>query len=501
MKVTPAMVAGLSNTLLQSSYDDLKQTPDFHFEVWELCCEDHPKVAIAAPRGHAKSSAVTFAYLLSVILWRERDYAVIVSETEGQSKQFLHDFKKIILTTASLRQLFKVKGFSKETETDVIIEFEDGHEARVVAKGSGQSVRGMKWNSKRPDIIICDDLEGDEQVMNEDRREKFRRWFFGALLPMMSDDGIIRVVGTIMHLDALLERLMPENQFPPQMKLREPYLIIEPCKVTSTYPGRIWKSVRYAAHNEDFSHILWPAKFSKERLLEIRTDYVQQGLPDGYAQEYLNYPIDSETAYFKQEYLKPVSKLSENCPKYIGVDLAVSQQTRANKSSFVVGQMNSANVLQIIDNEVGRFDSLEIIDTIFALHIKYRPEFFVIEKGPIWSALEPLLIKTSMERGISPEIKTYPATQDKLARARTIQGRMRVGLVEFLKETSWYPSLESELLRFPKGASDDIVDSLAWLGIALAEMVSALTETEIDDIKYNQVINFHLTGASEITGY
>lgn len=501
MKVSAEMVKGLSRTLLQEGYDNPKPIPAFHDEMWDYCCSEYPKVAIAAPRGHAKSTAITFAYCLSVILWRERSYVMIVSETESQSKQFLHDLKKILAGHSKLRQLFNIKGFSKETETEVVVEFLDGHEARVIAKGSGQSVRGAKINNKRPDLIICDDLEGDEQVQSEERRDKFRRWFYNGLLPVLSDNGIVRVVGTIMHLDALLERLMPENQFPKKLVEKEKYIQVAGTKVYSIYPRAIWKSIRYAAHNEDFSSILWPEKFSKERLLAIREDYVMQGIPDGYAQEYLNYPIDAETAYFRMEFLKDVTRLQERCPKYIGLDLAVSVKTKANKSSFVVGQVTSTNILQIIDNEVGRMDSLDIVDTILRLEDQYHPEFFVVEKGPIWSAIEPLLTKVSIERNIYPNIKTYPATQDKLARARTIQGRMRMGGVEFLKEGRWYPAMESELLRFPKGASDDIVDSLAWLGIALAQMTRADTEDEIEEMQYVQAMQFQPSGISEVTGY
>ena len=73
-------------------------------------------------------------------------------------------------------------------------------------------LRGLRWNNKRPNLVVVDDLENDEAVVNRDRREKLKRWFNGALLPCLSDTGIVRVVGTILHLDSLLESLMPENQ-------------------------------------------------------------------------------------------------------------------------------------------------------------------------------------------------------------------------------------------------------------------------------------------------
>jgi len=43
--------------------------------------------------------------------------------------------------------------------------------------------------------------------MNKDRRDKFKRWFYGALLPSRSKEGVIRYVGTILHMDSMLENL------------------------------------------------------------------------------------------------------------------------------------------------------------------------------------------------------------------------------------------------------------------------------------------------------
>ena len=47
--------------------------------------------------------------------------------------------------------------------------------------------------------------------MNKERREKFKRWVYGALLPCRSQHGIVRIVGTILHMDSFLEGLMPRE--------------------------------------------------------------------------------------------------------------------------------------------------------------------------------------------------------------------------------------------------------------------------------------------------
>jgi hypothetical protein len=54
-----------------------------------------------------------------------------------------------------LKSLFKIKEFVKDAEDDLIVATEDGHFFRIQAKGSEQKVRGLKWNGKRPDLIVC----------------------------------------------------------------------------------------------------------------------------------------------------------------------------------------------------------------------------------------------------------------------------------------------------------------------------------------------------------
>ena len=42
---------GFSESVLKKNYDNPAPTPEFHQEMWELCCSEAKRVAIAAPRG------------------------------------------------------------------------------------------------------------------------------------------------------------------------------------------------------------------------------------------------------------------------------------------------------------------------------------------------------------------------------------------------------------------------------------------------------------------
>ena len=139
--LTPDVIAGFSGSVLSQRYDNPQSTPDFHKEVWEMCCSQARCVAIAAPRGHSKSTCITHAYVLAEVLFRGSQFVVIGSETESQSVDFLNDIKAELLENADLRELFGVKRFLKDSQTDIIVMMSDKHQFRIVAKGSEQKLR------------------------------------------------------------------------------------------------------------------------------------------------------------------------------------------------------------------------------------------------------------------------------------------------------------------------------------------------------------------------
>lgn len=497
------VVEGFVGAVLLKRFDNPAPIPPCHREWWQLCTSVHRQVAIAAPRGFAKSTAITHSYTLACLLFREREFVLLISGTEAQAILFLNDIKNELKDNEHIHQLFGKPKFLKDAETDIIAEMPDGHRFRVMGKGSEQSLRGAKWANRRPDLIVCDDIEEDEQVMSKERRDKFRRWFFGALIPCKSDDGIVRVVGTILHMDSMLERLMPEFQL--QTKKKFKFLIQEPLKLYTNQPTG-WRSVKYRAHDDVFKHLLWPEKMPEAELRRIKADYIIQGLPEVYSQEYLNIPIDESVAFFKKGEFK--DRTMEDQKKllrcYIAGDMAISDKDRSDYTAFVVGGLDENGLLHIIHVVRERMDSKEIVDTIFALERTYRPEAIGLEKGQITKAIGPYLYEEMPKRNLWPQlIELTPAT-DKPTRARSIQARMRASGVRFEKDADWYQNFEDELTRFPRDKHDDQVDAFAYLGLMLNRMVEAPTEVELaDELYWDEYAQSGLrdTGRSELTGY
>lgn len=507
MELNSKTIEGFVKTVLSSKFESPAETPDFHKESWDLCCSKYPMVAISAPRGHAKTTGVTVSYGLATLLFRQRKFMLLVSDTEAQAMMFLGFFKEHLQDNAVLADLFGLKKnidgkviFEKDTSSDIIVPFQDGSKFRVIAKGAEQSLRGLIWAGTRPDIILCDDMENDELVISKERREKMRSWFYSALMPCRSSNGIIRVVGTILHMDSLLERLMPKrwDKWSKQSDLK---------LYSETFVAGGWVSVKYRAHNEDFSAILWPSRWPKEKLKQERAGYIAQGMPDKYSQEYLNYPIDETMGLFKRKDFKEATpeQLEQKLRIYITADLAVSESERADYSVFVIAGVDEYKRIFILDIIRERMDAMEIVDTLINLQRVYDPDLVGIEDMQVSKSIGPFLREEMVRTGMFLNLKLLKhGGKDKIQRSRSMQARVRAHTVFFDKTGDWYQPFEDECTRFPRDVHDDQVDAFSYLGLMLDSLVEAPTQREIEEDEYeNELHTSGLYGRSRshITGY
>lgn len=515
-QLNASVIAGFVTSILAPMFDGQVASPTFHNECWALCTSENKQVAIAAPRRHAKTSALTLGYGLATLLFRERRYMIIVSDTVSQAEQFLGEFRQHLTTNPNLIELFGLKKndkgevqFRKDSQDDIVVEFEDGHTFRVQAKGAEQKLRGLIWNGSRPDIIICDDMENDELVMNKDRRQKFQRWFYGALLPCLSKKGVIRVFGTILHMDSLLESFMPERQTKgaSRHKIALQHLQETDLKVWSTYRPNPWKSIRYRAHNRDFTQILWPENYDRAYFEERYADFASQGITDVYSQEFLNTPLDEENTYFKRNDFQKRADSDRKKPLhyYITVDLAISKDDRADYSVFLIAGMDENRIVHVVNVIRDRMDAREIVDLILSLQRQYEPEAFGIEEMMITKSIGPFLREDMIRQNIFPSIVSLKTMgKDKIFRARSIQARMRAGGVRFEKDSDWYMDFEDECMKFPRDRHDDQVDAFAYMGLLLDKMIEAPTAKEIEEEEYEEEYaesGLSDAGRNEYTGY
>jgi predicted phage terminase large subunit-like protein len=485
------LIENFARAFIIPTLPERRPSPPFHRVAWHMVCDPHPYVAMAAPRGHAKSTGITFIYVLCCILFRTRVFPVIVSNTHAKAKQFVSNLKNALLNNMEIRKQFRVSHLDKEAEDDFIVVFKDGHRTRVTAIGFGMSCRGLLWDLQRPDLIIGDDMEDDEQVLNPERREKAADWFLAALLPVLSESGIVRLVGTIVHTDCLLQNCIEDNDN--------------------------WISAVWEAHDDNFANLLWPQKFTPEMFKQKYALFKKKGKTDKYSMEYRNKAVDKSSGLFKEQNLLAIEESdwllldrNRDWPQAIGGDFAISIKQKRDFTVFLRAIVGPEFVY-VVNVVRQRMESKDIVDTMFSeeeaarVRSNGQPAQWFEEDGAIRKALGFALELEMKRRGVFLNLcPMNPGTTDKRTRSMPAQARVAARVVKFDHEADWWPALKDELLSFDKGRNDDQVDAFSWLCIGLSRMIAPNTPAEEDEEDYFEAqrqVAQDRSGRNKVTGY
>lgn len=460
------LIESFAGLFLSPRYDDAKPTPEFHRQAWALYASDEKQCCVIAPRDHAKSTALTFDYILAGVCFRVYDYVILIGSTEDKAAEQLSNISEELEGNADLRESFGITHFESQTKTEIIVVHDDGHRFRIIARGAEQKIRGAMWKGRRPNLIVADDMEDDEQVENKDRRAKFRKWFFRAAKQALSKRGKIRVHGTILHEDSLLSRLRKNS---------------------------VWKVLFFKAHKSynDFSELLWPERWTEADLRERRKEFEEDGDSAGYSQEFLNTPLDINARYLKPDGFIAMSPEDYESEKIVlcGADFATSKSTLANKTSFTAGGKDINNIVHIIGQQHGRWTTDEWVDKLFEFDTEFNPVAWIVEKGSIWDSVYPFIRKEMQLREHWIDFVPKVASKDKATRGQSLRKRHNAKGMRYDKTLELYAEYEVELLSFTgvtEAKEDDCFDSTAYVSIGFDEM----PDVDPDDFKSEEDFAF-----------
>lgn len=432
------------------------------------------KEANAAPRGNAKSTTGTFGLPLWCAAFRKRKYALIVSETRSQAESFLSFIKIELETNERLQQDFpELCGEGPVWRSDQIITRSG---MKIQAAGAGQKLRGLRHGSCRPDLVIVDDLENDESVESPEQRRKLENWFFKALMKIGQPDTVFIVVGTILHYDSLLSRLLVK----PGWKGRKWQAVLKWSPATKLWEEweRIFSDIsqgkeaaEVAADNYFESHrevmlagteVLWPEMEPYYYLMKMR---VSDG-PAFFDSEKQNEPLNPEDQVFFEEWFQDWEDGDvdlEGVPHAGACDPSLGKRNKRNDPSAIMGgrMKNRMLYLTIADIEQRRPD--RIMDDILLYHDRDPFMKFRMETVQFQEFFARSLEQLSKDRGITLNIDDKTPNADKDLRIIRLQPWIKNGWIRFRPE---HRELKRQLTLYrPKGRGghDDGPDALEML--------------------------------------
>ncbi len=419
-----------------------------HEEIFKLIDSGQRKIAIAAPRGIGKTT-IARTLAARAVLFRLTNFICYVMNSATVAEMQTENLKQELLTNNIVRQFF---GNIKRDITDVS-DLDESFSKKswtafgdvfVLPRGAGQQIRGLNWRSKRPGIIIVDDLENKKELKSEENRQSLKSWFFSDLLKSVdrySNNWVIVYIDTVKHEDSLLQELLDAPE---------------------------WASVRLSICDENYNTNA-PAYMSTEDIKEELESHRRKGLLDEFYAEYMNIPISLEDATFRAEHFTRYAESDESFLKrafkletILIVDPAKTVKIHSADTALVTIGIDNDKAKYYVRKVVSdRLYPDEIYDRIFELVQEFSIQVVGIEVTSLHEFIVQPLKNEMFKRGIFFELIELKAIGSKEERIKSIVPYYRKHYI--LHNETQCDKLEQQLLAFPKPKLWDCMDCLGYL--------------------------------------
>jgi len=422
------------------------KTAEFQREFFCLTeQEELKKLFIVAFRGSAKSSIFTMSYPLWAILGRQqKKFVLIICQTRAQAKQHMMNLRRELEGNNLLRN--DLGPFQEEDDEwgSVSLVFSRLN-ARITAASSEQSIRGLRHNQYRPDLIIGDDLEDLASVKTREGRQKTHNWFTSEVIPAGDKDTRIIIIGNLLHEDSLLMRIWQD--------IRD-----------KTVDG-IFKF--YPLVNEK-GEIAWPGKYSAQA--DIEAERKKIGNEVAWQREYLLKILPTEDQVIDPKWIQfydrlPLLEQKDYMFTWAGIDLAISDKSTADYTAIVAAQVHGhrrKRKIYILPNPVNKRMLFPDIVTFCRGYLRtLNNGKLLIENVAFQASLSQLLHKEG------DNVEGVPVHGDKRSRLSIASPLIQNGTILFPKEGC--EELIQQLTGFGVENHDDLVDAFTLLILKLIE--------------------------------
>tara|TARA_R110000868_G_scaffold348196_1_gene609152 strand:+ start:1730 stop:3286 length:1557 start_codon:yes stop_codon:yes gene_type:complete len=450
--------------------------PPFHLDL-EMVIKDDEILNdnIIAPRGHAKTSVTG----LGGSLWRtfcvdayykrprRKHFVLLVSRSRGHSINLLTAIKNTFEYSENFKTLFGYHGQQTARvwrEDFVITAYGD----IFMAKGMGQQVRGLNVGGTRPDFVLLDDGEDEENTKNSERMESNFRWFLQALHNVGGSNPCKYLnIGTPQHQRAIVFMLSD---------------MID------------WRTHHYSAIITDpktgEETPLWPELRSMEWLNKKREALEEIGRGSVFQREYMCRVVGDEDQLFRAEDMlyydgevtwEQYRDDTEKCKAFLnikdketlipinifmGIDPASSVSNSADYTGIVVLGVDREGNRYVLDLVRRRMRPIDVGNEIIRLYKIWKPDKTQVETVGYQSMLADYIMRDKNVHIPGLMIKNNP----RRGKTERLEGLQPLFYQKkfFLRRTddkilgANMQHLVDELLSFPRSKHDDLLDGVFY---------------------------------------
>lgn len=321
-------------------------------------------------------------------------------------------------------------------------------------------------------LIIDDPIKNQEEADSILTRDGLWDWYWSTAYTRLAPGGGVLVIQTWWNDDDLAGRLQTAMEQDPDADKFD--VVKYPALAEQFEYEHIETRVieRFAEPIDDPAYkflrkpgeALHPERYNADMMRNYKANMP----PRVWSALYQQNPVPDEGMYFQKDWLmfEATPPALHNVNVYQAWDFAWGTKNHNDYTVGVTLIQDESNSLHVVDLVRFRGDTYTAAKAVVDAAVKWgceksSPLLIGFEDGAIWRGVKPYVMSMMDELGFYPPFEEIKALTDKMARARTLQGRLQQKRVWLPEESPWLRNVTTELLRFPAGAHDDIVDALA----------------------------------------
>lgn len=416
------------------------ETADFQKEIMHLLENSSTENLIfVAFRGSGKSTIVTTAYPIWAILGKQqKKFCIVFCQTKAQAKQHMMNIRAELEGNDLLKK--DLGPFNEESDEwgSYSLVFKK-HNARITVASTEQSIRGLRHNEHRPDLIICDDVEDIQSTKTREGRDKTYNWLRGDVIPSGDKNTRLIIVGNLLHEDSLLMRINSDIKENMTKGIFKAYPIID-----------------------KHGSCLWPGKYTSEK--ELENEKMKVGSESSWQREFMLRIIPNDDQVIYPEWINRYTNLPNTDYRYTyaGIDLAISTKDSADYTTIVSARIyghGENKKIYIIPNPIMQKitfpEQVDLVTNFSKTIMTGQLDKIFIESVAYQEALPQLL----EHHGVKAESVTPKG--DKRTRLVLTSDSVKSGMILFPEKGC--ETLLQQILGFGVEKHDDLVDAFTLM--------------------------------------
>lgn len=405
----------------------VRELANNHYLLWNIADDMinkdlYDRSVIKAPRGFAKTTVMDTALCVYVTCYKKSIYTLLIAKKDADCVQFLDTIKNVFNENELIKETFGDLVPNKFESGTRINNMEIGfrNDTYIRCYGSGSSVRGTKYKTHRPTLVIMDDGIDQQNIVTQDARDKIYNKYSEEVLNV-GDKAVYRngkklksatkyiFIGTTLHTDDVLSRLTARQDF---KSVQFGVMKDDPDKLFNSGKWEVCKSILFDKDVED--RYGEAKKYYEENIDDMKFETVWPNKYDCFNDVFMEWAVNrkaffqelqNDATQIKEKWFTSVVQLPrKDIEKYtftkgiLAVDPASSVDVGADSSAFCILSKTRNEMFYVRDGGLFKLAFADMVDKILYYLVLYPDVNTVFIEKNVYRGADVILLKEKLRK-------------------------------------------------------------------------------------------------------